>query len=129
MARARLKKHQPATSTITIAGNFETGVLGMLTLACACGILGLDVPEQKKGNLKLLLKYISRHFSSEDADSSDDGGSSWYAKLHNHLKVSFSKKVIHLLVSKKNLNSLEMACLTETSFPRISFGETRQLCR
>ena len=24
------------------------------SLACACGILGLDVPEQKKGNPKLL---------------------------------------------------------------------------
>ena len=46
--------------------NVETEVLGMLTfmdvdiLACVCGILGLVVPEQKKGDLKLLLKYILR---------------------------------------------------------------------
>ena len=30
------------------------------SLACACGILGLDVPEQKKDNLKHLLIYILR---------------------------------------------------------------------
>ena len=52
--------------------NLETEVLGMLTLmnadslACACGILGLDVPEQKRGNHKLLLKYILRQPNSED---------------------------------------------------------------
>ena len=46
--------------------NFETEVLGMITLmdagslACACGIQGLVDPEQKKGNFKLLLKYILR---------------------------------------------------------------------
>ena len=28
------------------------------SLACVCGVLGLDVPEQNKGDLKLLLKYI-----------------------------------------------------------------------
>ena len=44
--------------------NFETEVLGMLTLmdadslVCACGIQGLVDPEQKKGKFKLLLKYI-----------------------------------------------------------------------
>ena len=63
MAREELKKHQPATTTTTME-NFETEVLGMLnlmdadSLACACGILDLVVPEQKKGNLILLLKYI-----------------------------------------------------------------------
>ena len=46
--------------------NVETEVLGMLTfidvdiLACVCGILDLVVPEQKKGGLKLLSKYILR---------------------------------------------------------------------
>ena len=40
--------------------NIETEALKMLTfmdvdsLACACGILGLVVPEQKRSNLKLL---------------------------------------------------------------------------
>ena len=28
------------------------------SLTCVCEILGLDVPEQKKGTLQLLLKYI-----------------------------------------------------------------------
>ena len=62
MARHGLEKHQPATSTTTIVESFKTGVLGMLTLmdagsvACAYGILGLDIPGQKKGNLKLLQK-------------------------------------------------------------------------
>ena len=27
-------------------------------------------------------------------EGSDDGGSSWYAKLQDHLRVSFSKKVM-----------------------------------
>ena len=44
------------------------------SLTCACGMLGLVVPEQKKGNLKLLLKYILRQFNSEDEESSDYGG-------------------------------------------------------
>ena len=57
-------KHQPATSATTTVENVKTQVPGMLTLmdadnvVCACGILGLDVPEQKKGNLKLLLKHF-----------------------------------------------------------------------
>ena len=59
-------KHQLATSTTAVVENFETELLGMLTLmdadslACFCGILGLDVPEQKKDNLKLLLIYVLR---------------------------------------------------------------------
>ena len=56
-----------------------------------CGILGLDVSEKKKGNLKLLLKFILRQFNTEDVERNDDGGSSWYTKLYNHLRVSFSK--------------------------------------
>ena len=91
MAREGLKK-QPATSTTAIMENIKTEVLRMLTfmdvdsLACACGILGLVVPEQKKSNLKLLLKYILRQFNSVDADGINDGGSSWYRKLHDHLE-------------------------------------------
>ena len=70
--------------------NFEIEVLGMLTfmdvdsLTCTCGIL--VVPEHKKGNLKLLLKYVLRQFNSENAGDSDDGGSSWYTKLHDHFE-------------------------------------------
>ena len=85
-------KKQAATSTPTITENFETEVPGMLTmmdsdsLTFAFGILGLVVPEQKKDNLKLLLKYILRQFNSEDEEGSDYGGCSWYTKLHNHLK-------------------------------------------
>ena len=72
--------------------NFEIEVLGMLTLidaeslACACGILGLVVPEEKKGNLKLLLKYILRQFNFKYVEGSGDGGSSWYTKLNDHLE-------------------------------------------
>ena len=59
-------KHEQAISTTSMVETVEAEVFGMLTLmdadslTCACGILGLDVPEQKKGNRKLLLKYISR---------------------------------------------------------------------
>ena len=72
--------------------NFEIEVLGMLTLidaeslACACGILGLVVPEEKKGNLKLLLRYILRQFNFKDFEGSGDVGSSWYTKLNDHLE-------------------------------------------
>ena len=61
-------------------------------------ILGLDFPEQKEGNLKIILKYILRQVKHEDIEGSDDGGSYWYVKLNNYLRVSFSKKVMHLLV-------------------------------
>ena len=44
------------------------------SFACACGIPGLDVLEQNKCNLKLLLKYILRQLNSDDVESSDDGG-------------------------------------------------------
>ena len=90
MSREVLKNNQQHT---TIMENFETlKLVEMLTLiepdilACACGILGLVHLEQKKSNLKLLLKYILRQFNSEDAKSSDDGGSSWYTKLDDHLE-------------------------------------------
>ena len=91
MAREVLIK-QPATSTTTIMENFEAVVLRMLTLidadsfVCAYVILGLVDHEQKKGNLKVLLKYILKPFNSEDVKGSDDGGSSWYTKLHDHLE-------------------------------------------
>ena len=89
------------------------------SLDCAYQILGLDIPEQKKNSLKLLLKYILRQFNSEDIEGGDDGGSHWYVKVF--------PKVMDLLVSNKNRNLLKTACLTVTSFPRISFGKIRQL--
>ena len=81
-------------------------------LAYAYGILGLVVPEKKKCNLKLFIKYIFRQFNSEDVEGSDDGCSSWYTKLHNYLRVSHprptsEKKITYLLVSYKNLKSVE----------------------
>ena len=69
------------------------------SLAWACGIVGLVNPEQKKDNLKLLLKYILWQFNSEDAKGSDEGGSSWYKKLHDHLDWIHKKQ----LVKKTNL--------------------------
>ena len=56
------------------------------SLTCACGIPGLVIPEQKRGNLKLLLKYIFRQFDYEDAEGCDDGVSSWYKEVHHHLE-------------------------------------------
>ena len=52
----------------------------------ADSILGLADNEQNKGNLKLLLRYNIRQFNSENAKDSDDGGSSWYSELHDHLE-------------------------------------------
>ena len=75
------------------------------SLAYGCVILGLDVPEQKKGNI-FLLKYILRQLGSEDVEGSDDGDSCCYAKLHDHFRViSLQKNVMCLLVSNKNLRT------------------------
>ena len=57
-----------------------------ITSIDADSILVLVDPEKKKGNVKLVLKYILRQFNSEDAKGSDDGCSSWYTKLHDHLE-------------------------------------------
>ena len=56
------------------------------SLACDFGIMDFIDPEQTKGNLKLLLKYVLRQLNSEDAKGSDDGSSSLYRKLHDHLE-------------------------------------------
>ena len=71
--------------------NLETEVLGMLAmldadgLHCACGIVGLDVSEEKKGNQKLLLRFLLRKLNSEGVEVSQDGGACWFQKLHDHL--------------------------------------------
>ena len=102
MAREELGKRQQPIQTTTIMENFEIEVLGMITLmdadslAYVCAILDLDVPEQKKGNLKPLSKYILRQFNSEFVEGTDDGGSYWYVKLYSHFRVSFSNQFIHL---------------------------------
>ena len=125
VVREGLNKHQLATSATTIMENVENEMLGMLTMmdadsfACACGILDSVVPEQKKGNLKLLLKYILRQFNFEDVKGSDVGGSSRYTELHDHRRVSFPQKIMHLLFLNKNLKSVKTACLTVTSFLKI----------
>ena len=62
------------------------------SLACAWGILGLNVPEQKKGSSKLLLRYTLGQIYPEDVDGSDDRECSWYTKLHNLLRLSFFKQ-------------------------------------
>ena len=98
------------------------------SLAFPCGILSLVVPEQKKGNLILLSKNILRQFNSEDLEGSDDGSSSWYTKLDNHLRASSPKKIMHLLVSNKNPKSAVTAGLIITSVLRIPFGENIHLC-
>ena len=62
------------------------------SLACACRILGWNLPEKEKGNVKLLLKYILRQLNSEDVEVSNYGSYSCYKKLHDHLRVRFPKK-------------------------------------
>ena len=109
MARERLKTSSSNINNHNVGklgkrGAWNAHLAGADSLACACGILGLDVPERKKGNRKLLLKYILRQLNFEKGEGGDDGGSSWYAKIHDHLRVSFSKKATHLPVSNKNLN-------------------------
>ena len=51
-------------------------VLDADSLNCPCGIVGLDTPEEKKVNQKLLLKFLLRKFSSEEVEASQDEGAS-----------------------------------------------------
>ena len=59
--------------------NLETEVLIMLAMLdavsshCACDIVGLDVPDEKKGNQKLLLKFLLRKLNCEKVEASQDG--------------------------------------------------------
>lgn len=76
----RDSKHQSTTSSTTMVEKLEIEVLGNAhlegctsSLACACEILGLDGWEQKKGNRKLILKYILRLLNSKVRQGSDDG--------------------------------------------------------
>ena len=68
--------------------NLETELLSMLamldadSLHCACGIVGLDVPEEKIVNQNLL-KFLLRKLNSEEM------GASWFQKLHDHLSKYF----------------------------------------
>ena len=68
--------------------NFETRVLGMLTLmdadslACAWGL----VVRAKERQPQIYLKYILRQFNSEHIEGGDVRGSSWYTKLHDPLQ-------------------------------------------
>ena len=80
VTREGLKK-LPVTSITTIMENFKTEVLGMLIfMDVQFGLCFWDTrfgcSRTKKGNLKLLLKYILRQFNSKDTEGSDDGGSS-----------------------------------------------------
>ena len=102
-------KHQPATSTTLMVKNLKAEKLGMITLldadslVCVYGILVLNVPEQKKGNQKLFLRYILRQLNSEEVKGRDNGGF-WHAKLHYNPRESISKNAKPLSVSNKNLN-------------------------
>ena len=54
--------------------------LGEDSLHCACGIVGLDVPEEKKGNQSFLHKFLLRKLNSEEVEASQDGGVSLVSK-------------------------------------------------
>ena len=76
-------------------GNLETEVLSMLgmldadSLHCACEIVGLDAPEEKRGNQTLLLKHLLRKVNFEEVEASQRGRYSWFQKLHDHPSKCF----------------------------------------
>ena len=76
-------------------GNLETEVLSMLgmldadSLHCACEIVGLDAPEEKRGNQTLLLKFLLRKVNFEEVEASQRGRYSWFQKLHDHPSKCF----------------------------------------
>ena len=75
--------------------NPETEVLNMLgmldadSLHCACEIVGLDAPEEKRGNQTLLLKFLLRKVNFEEVEASQRGRYSWFQKLHDHPSKCF----------------------------------------
>ena len=75
--------------------NPETKVLSMLgmldadSLHCACEIVGLDAPEEKRGNQTLLLKFLLRKVNFEEVEASQRGRYSWFQKLHDHPSKCF----------------------------------------
>ena len=48
------------------------------------GYWGWLIQSKRKVTSNLLLKYVLRQLSFEDVEGSDDGGSSWCTKLHDH---------------------------------------------
>ena len=76
----------------------ETGVLSMLAILdadsphYACGIVGLDAPEEKKGNQNLLLKFLLRKLNSEEVETSQDGGERFI--------IHFYRKIFHPFLQK-----------------------------
>ena len=67
-------------------------MLGMLdadSLHCACEIVGLDAPEEKRGNQTLLLKHLLRKVNFEEVEASQRGRYSWFQKLHDHPSKCF----------------------------------------
>ena len=67
-------------------------MLGMLdadSLHCACEIVGLDAPEEKRGNQTLLLKFLLRKVNFEEVEASQRGRYSWFQKLHDHPSKCF----------------------------------------
>ena len=51
------------------------------SLACACGILGLDVPKQRKSNLKILLRYILSQLNAAGVISVSNKNLNWKKQL------------------------------------------------
>ena len=109
-------------------------------LYCARRIVGLDVPEQKKGNQKFLLKFLLRKLNSEretnedggrmKMETNEDGGASWFQKLHDHLskyfqpggQVKFHQKLNYLM---KVYLSQHIIILQIQMFPQIMNNKTR----
>ena len=112
------RKGLTTTHFISSNGDLETEVLSMLamldtdSLHCACGIVGLDVPEEKKGNQNLLLKFLLRKSNSEEVEASQDGGASWFQKLHNHLSKYFQPGVQVKFQPKTELSNEGLFALT-----------------
>ena len=99
--------------------NLETEVLSMLavldadSLHCARGIVGLYVPEEKK------VKFLLRKLNSGEVEAIQDGGASWFQKLHDHLskyfqpggqtkfqpKTELSNEGLFVLKYKNNINT------------------------
>ena len=57
-----------------------------------CGELKVVIPEDKKGNKSLVLRLILRNLHSADMEALDDGGYSFFLKLHTALSAILSRR-------------------------------------
>ena len=98
------------------AGDVEREVIVLLgevdtdtELEDLCAAISLDVPDQIKGDVRLLHRYLIRQLNSEDVEKLDDEGLSLYLTLYDKLTTKEDDK------KKINTNVLNSTPMSQVS--------------